>query len=272
MPINALVKLYEKPPPNSSAKGKSSLEPASVHVAASSNPERVKDDSAEADPKPRLARFIRHPLLTPVDSEDPFLGRPAALSKQASSNTKSTTNLTTITTDANTNELNLNGKQPYVSQTPATLGIPFISSLPNHPSDSFNDSTATLAPLYEEERNQSVSKHTYPPTFQGSKHNEPVNSPQGPHNPVPATVVFARDAFPLSLSKLDRYLSSLPPPHLSDEDNSDNGSMFPPLDQLAKTKKSLDDLESNSVVAPTWRNPTSILNSAANLFISLLVR
>ncbi len=76
--------------------------------------------------------------------------------------------------------------------------------------------------------------------------------------------------FPLSLPKLDRYLSSLPPPYLGDESDTDKSTMFPPLDQLAKAKKSLEDLENNSVVAPTWRNPTSILNFAANLLISLL--
>ncbi|KJA29472.1 hypothetical protein HYPSUDRAFT_32950 [Hypholoma sublateritium FD-334 SS-4] len=268
MPINALVELYEKASPNTSANGMSSSEPAGALVTARSNPERGNETSVAEDPKPRLARFIRHPLLTPVDSDDPFLDRPTAISEQAPSNTESTTNTTTITTDTNTNELNPNGNQPYISQIPTTLCTPSVSSF-SHPNDSFNDSTATLAPLYEE-RDQSDSKHTYPPTCPGNEHNEPVNRLQGPHNPVPATVVFARDAFPLSLPKLDRYLSSLPPPRLGDEDNDDNGTMFPPLDQLAKTKKSLDDLESNSIVAPAWRNSTSIINTAANLLISLL--
>ena len=270
MSPNALVELCEKASPNTSADGIASSEPAG---ALGATLERVKEASVAADFKPRLARFVSHPLLAPVESKsDPFLDFPTATSEKVSSITGSAANLTTITTDTNINELESNGKQSYIFQTSTTFRTSTISFLPDHSSDSFNDSNATLAPIHEEESDQSASKHSYPPSSHGHKRNESVKNPQDPHNPVPATVVFARYAFPLSLPKLDRYLSSLPPPYLGDESDTDEGTMFPPLDQLAKTKKLLEDLESNSVVAPTWRNPTSILNSAANLLISLLVR
>lgn len=48
--------------------------------------------------------------------------------------------------------------------------------------------------------------------------------------------------------------------------------MFRPMKQLEKFGKSLDDLEVNSVPAPFWRNRKTILGSAINGIIGVLVR
>ncbi len=128
MSTNAHAEIHEKASPNTSADGIASPELAGALGATPSNPERVKEASAAADPKPRLARFVRHPLLAPVESEDPFLDFPTATSEKVSSITGSAANLTTITTNTNINDLESNGKQSNISHTSTTFRTPTISS------------------------------------------------------------------------------------------------------------------------------------------------
>ncbi|KAG6849513.1 hypothetical protein H0H93_007867 [Arthromyces matolae] len=85
------------------------------------------------------------------------------------------------------------------------------------------------------------------------------------HLPVPATIVFARNAPPLHLPALDRLLSSMPSPGFS----RDLQGMFPPMDKLTKLGKSLDDLETNATVPPFWRNRKTLLGSTVNLVLGL---
>ncbi|CAL1695681.1 unnamed protein product [Somion occarium] len=71
---------------------------------------------------------------------------------------------------------------------------------------------------------------------------------------------------PLSLPALDRYISRLPPPSLPSVPSSGKGKgkdicMFPPMDRLAATGRTLEDLETNSSVAPGWRNRNTILGA-----------
>jgi hypothetical protein len=89
---------------------------------------------------------------------------------------------------------------------------------------------------------------------------------QRKHVPVPATVLFARDAAPLHLPKLDKYLSSISPPRFSQQKGP-----FPPMGNLAKLGMSLDDLVNNRTQIPAWRNRNSILGSAANIILGLMV-
>jgi hypothetical protein len=89
------------------------------------------------------------------------------------------------------------------------------------------------------------------------------------HAPVPATVLFAHDAAPLHLPKLDKYLSSIPPPKFSRV--VDQHVPFPPMGNLAKLGMSLDDLEHNRKQVPAWRNRSSILGSAVNIILGLMV-
>lgn len=99
-----------------------------------------------------------------------------------------------------------------------------------------------------------------------------------PHTPVPATSVFAYDAAPLYLPDLDDYISRLKSPSFTSYPTgvrvgkTVNGQgMFPPMDRLATTKKSLVDLELNSAVAPSWRNRNSIFGGFVNLALGLTV-
>ena len=93
--------------------------------------------------------------------------------------------------------------------------------------------------------------------------------PSSDHTPVPATAVFARRAAPLYLPKLDKYLSSIPPPEFRDIPQSQS-TMFSPMDKLAETGKSLDDLETNTRPR-TWRNRNTILGSIVSIVLGVTV-
>lgn len=47
--------------------------------------------------------------------------------------------------------------------------------------------------------------------------------------------------------------------------------MFPPMDQLAATKKSLQDLEANNVIAPAWRNRNTIIKGLVDTVLGVTV-
>lgn len=269
MPIKELIERYEQSSPsqvnvlrNQVAASAPGARVGDTVAGSSSNDELLTEVSAEAsktvEAPQRLARFVKH--SRPPHEEDHFVEQ-SALSIQS-------TNLTTFTT-ANDGDATL--KQSYLSPN-ASSHVPssFISP--------FNDSSRTLASLYDNEgRGVTPTTYSYPPNVlrQQEQHEKQHGSDHPPHHPyhypVPATTVFSRDAFPLSLPKLDHYLASLPPPYLGNEGDTNGSGMFPPLDQLAKTKRSIEDLENNAVVPPTWRNLTSLLNSSQNFFISLLV-
>ncbi|KAH8120174.1 hypothetical protein DFH11DRAFT_1558766 [Phellopilus nigrolimitatus] len=97
-----------------------------------------------------------------------------------------------------------------------------------------------------------------------------------PHTPVPATTVFAYDAAPLDLPDLNAFLSRLPAPSFKSfptgvrTRNEVLGvGMFPPMDHLAATKKSLQDLENNNTIVPAWRNRTSIMSGIVNVVLGI---
>ncbi|THH34000.1 hypothetical protein EUX98_g138 [Antrodiella citrinella] len=81
----------------------------------------------------------------------------------------------------------------------------------------------------------------------------------GTHTPIPASVIFSRSAAPLYLSHLDNFIATLPAPSFPILEKK--GAMFPPMDRLAATGKTLEDLENNNQVAPYWRNRTSIFGT-----------
>jgi hypothetical protein len=86
---------------------------------------------------------------------------------------------------------------------------------------------------------------------------------------VAATVIFARNAPLLSLPQLDQYLSEISPPPFTQV--SGKASMFPPMDRLAQTGSSIEDLEYSWKTAPWWRNRNTLLGSALNLIIGTTV-
>ncbi|KAJ7244762.1 hypothetical protein B0H12DRAFT_1211560 [Mycena haematopus] len=88
---------------------------------------------------------------------------------------------------------------------------------------------------------------------------------QTPHIPIPATVVFARNAPSLSLPKLDAHLEHLPKVTLPSVGTQP--TMFPPMEQLAKSGSTLEDLETNYKVAPWYRNRNTLLGSAVSAIL-----
>ena len=97
-----------------------------------------------------------------------------------------------------------------------------------------------------------------------------------PHVSVPITVVFARNAPPLSLPALDKYLGHFPLPPLSSlrahhKPREATSKMFPPMERLATAKRSLRDLEHNNAVQPGWKNRSSIFGSLVNLALAITV-
>lgn len=235
------------------------------------------------EPLPRNARFIKYRAV-PTSSPPPPLSSsrrspstsetiPSASSthSQASSPISTTSRLV----DSETTTIKASG-----SQSSALIPYTTKSSFATHlsPQDSLANSSAVLdsheEPVY-------VKEHTYPPdtwprSDTDSSHHlntrhRPSRYRRRSHKPVPAPIVFSRRAYPLSLPKLDDYIASLPPPFLGDERKDSHGGMFPPMDTLAKTGRSIEDLETNSVVAPAWKNRVSIVGGSISALIGLLV-
>jgi hypothetical protein len=111
---------------------------------------------------------------------------------------------------------------------------------------------------------------TLPGTSRGDRIEHKVT-----HLPIPLTTIFARDAAPLYLPKLDDVISLLPKrsftlPHR--KVSSKYNQIFPPMDLLAASGQSLEDLENNSKIAPGWRNRTSILSGLVDVIVGVAVR
>ncbi|KAF5374814.1 hypothetical protein D9758_000330 [Tetrapyrgos nigripes] len=205
-------------------------------------------------PPPSPARFISHPR-----------SRPSAL-PSLSNSTDSTLIDPSITTFTNTNDLN-------------TLDITELSTKPRSISpDNFSDDDIDTRESYPfsdniethkllDRRPNDTYKSTIPSltnTLVDQLHN------YGPHTPVPATVLFARNAHPLHLPNLDSYLSTIPNPKFrSYRCLGKEPRMFPPMDRLAALGRSLEDLETNSKVPPFWRSRKTLLGSAVGMVLGI---
>ena len=94
-----------------------------------------------------------------------------------------------------------------------------------------------------------------------------------PHTPVPAVKVFSRQAPALYLPALDNYLASLPAPNFSTFPYSRDhpAVMFPPMDRLAATGRTLEDLETNNTIPPWWRNRSALFGGIVSRVLGILV-
>jgi hypothetical protein len=102
-----------------------------------------------------------------------------------------------------------------------------------------------------------------------------ASEPTSPHYPpISASTVFSKNAPPLYLPNLDNYMSSLPPAHFSALNNrSPSGmNMFPPMNLLENSGKTIEDLERNIVLAPSWTKRTTIFKGLAGISLGLAVR
>ena len=114
-------------------------------------------------------------------------------------------------------------------------------------------------------------------TFTGSHSEHLLTTQKDPsaavHRPVPAPTLFGRNAAPLYLPKLDKYLSSLQAPEFTKwKGKGKDIPMFPPMEQLAASKRTIDDLERNSTVTPAWRDSNFWFSLANDAVIGIVVR
>ncbi|KAI1797949.1 hypothetical protein LXA43DRAFT_982749 [Ganoderma leucocontextum] len=97
----------------------------------------------------------------------------------------------------------------------------------------------------------------------------------GPHTPIPLSQILTRNAAPVSLPKLDEYIStletpSLPTTHTGDGNGKGKAShvaVFPPLDRLEGT--AIVDLENNYTPPPAWRNRDTIFSSLLDIALGV---
>ena len=117
-----------------------------------------------------------------------------------------------------------------------------------------------------------LSPHSYPPSGQAAdlRYRDTAD-----HAPISAPAVFSRHAAPLSLPRLDKYISSLPIPEFSSASRTKADTKqkkFMPLDRLEMTGRSLESLEANYQRKPAWRNSKSILSGLVNVVLGVTVR
>lgn len=91
------------------------------------------------------------------------------------------------------------------------------------------------------------------------------------HTPIPAKDVFARNAWPLYLPDLDKYISGIPAPSFSvyqrhpppvtkkGKEKAIPATLFPPFEMLGR--KSIDELSHNSPLPQFYNDKNNILNS-----------
>ncbi|KAJ7487562.1 hypothetical protein B0H11DRAFT_2013877 [Mycena galericulata] len=142
---------------------------------------------------------------------------------------------------------------PNAPSSEFTTSATLIDDHSRHPDEDSDDEEDTL-------RKRSPSPDS--PVFSPPRHRTI------PHTPVAATVVFARNAPPLYLPKLDEYLSKVTPPSFS-ETKGKEPTMFPPMEQLAKTGSTIEDLEYNYKIAPWYRNRNTLLGSAVSVVLGI---
>jgi hypothetical protein len=120
-------------------------------------------------------------------------------------------------------------------------------------------------------------QHTYPPSQSATSPQQAANfryRNSRDHPPISAPTVFSRHAVPLSLPQLDEYISLLTPPAFSSPSGTKadiNKDMFIPLDRLAATGRSIESLEANYKVKPSWRNCSTILGGVVNVVLGVTV-
>ena len=220
-------------------------------------------------PPPRLARFLHHPRPpsdTPIADE------------QVDSRFNSDTTLT---------EHDINDEE---SLTKATLDVTEAHNIMGGNVTAISDFRTTLLPPLAlvgheagkdagDERNPH-NKHSYPPVSKESFPVTPIRRRSkrcSPHVPVPTRTLFARRAPPLYLPKLDDFLAALKPPKFTmlEEGSTGRGksgkpAMFPPMERLAASGLSIEELELNSP-SPGWRNRGTILGAIVNLVLGFTV-
>lgn len=130
-----------------------------------------------------------------------------------------------------------------------------------------------MSPVADEFNPQSTSLTGHAESFTSSVTVAP--RPQLPaHTPIPVSRVFSRVAPPLSLPRLDKYISTIRPPSFATTaaGKGKNVAMFDPMDRLVASGKSLVDLETSSRQYPSWENRNSIMGTITGIVLGVTVR
>ena len=149
------------------------------------------------------------------------------------------------------------------------------TELVDYPSSRTGSSSRTVVAtpshsLYDENEEDQLlprSRAGPPPSADANK----FSTVGGSHSPVPAIVLFARNAAPLYLPQIDDYLAKFTRPPFAPQGGK-SSQMFPPMDKLAKFGMSIDDLETNDKILPVWKNRKNILGVILNALLGILVR
>lgn len=137
--------------------------------------------------------------------------------------------------------------------------------------------SAVRANVPEDSEERLLSAHSYPPSQRATFSEQAANlryHDSHDHAPISAPTVFSPHAAPLSLPRLDKYISSLPLPAFSSPSRSNTNTKkhkFVPLDRLTATGRSIESLETNYKAKPIWRNCRSILSGLVSGVVGVLV-
>jgi len=225
------------------------------------------DSSFHSAPPPSSpARFISHPYR-------PSPGHPGPSSLRSNTTDSIFTNqtATTLTNSFNANDITTVDITD-LSAKPSSTNPDNLSDDDNdtHETDPFVDDIESHKLLERRHLNLYNSPSIPSLSSAATLVNHPHTSRS--HRPVPATTLFARDAKPLYLPKLDSYLSTIPKPKFAgDRSSSNHPRMFAPMDRLAASGRSLEDLETNSEIPPFWRDRKTLLGSAVGAVIGITV-
>ena len=291
MGVQDIVQVYEGKASGSDPKGslsrrnkykprKSDAEiTPSVAGSEGSYEEMVVQDPVLEPPEPalsaipnRLARFVRHPNYQRVKTPDIPL-RPLSKSPERLE----------VVKEGLPEHRALTPRRAERARTPAQSGE-------SEPLDSSYSDASTLKSDVRATKLVKQSNDSLTPSvtavgsvvdddaaFAGSYSTHLLTPPKDPsaaaHRPIPAPTLFGRNTAPLYLPKLDKHLSSLPAPEFTKWKRKGKViQMFPPMEQLAASNRTIDDLEHNSTVTPAWRDSNFWFSLANNAVIGVLVR
>ena len=291
MGVQDIVQLYEGKASGSDPKG--SLSRRNKHKPRKSDAEIIPSGAGSEDsyeetvvqepmlepPEPamphRPARFVRHPFFQPhyqrVRTPDiPLrtLSKSPERLREGLPNSRTPTpkpaeRVRTLAPQDETERLNSS-----YSDVSTLKSDDSATKLVKRSVDSFAASVTAVSSAGDDSATLAGSYSARPPTT-------PKDSSAAVHRPVPAPTLFGRNTLPLYLPKLDKYLSSLPAPEFTKwkgKGKEKNIPMFPPMGQLAASKRTIDDLEHNSTVTPAWRDSNFWFSLANDAVIGVVVR
>lgn len=247
-----------------------------------------KDDNA---PAPSPAKFLSHSLLrrrepSSADQEDdPILADSTISESSTPTYVPEDRNLAAALADADVTD-ELNGLRDHHRNVGHSSSLARSSGWGKSAVTAFEDSSAIeLNPLLSSATGSSSrpgSATVFKPYHSSSSTTTLVPTPHnlGPHTPLPLSQILARNAAPVSLPKLDDYISGLEMPSFPECHIPDSGkgkgrgkgpdvAMFPPMERLVGT--TLVDLENNAKIPPAWRNRQSIFGSLLNVALGITV-